>query len=110
MAFSTTIQPVQKPEATTPGNNISDGLLSMLMLAAYAGYMSKKSLRKMKRHLAWEALKMKFSSFFKPRTASDRTLILIILLIVALAIVFINPIAALVAALIVLILYLAGVI
>lgn len=110
MALATTIQPVQKPEANTPGNNISDGLLGMLMLAAYAGYMSKKSMRKLKRKLAWEALKLKLASFFKPRTASDRTLLLVILLIVALAIVFINPIAALVAALIVLILYLAGVI
>jgi hypothetical protein len=109
MALTTTIQPALKPEATTPGNNVSDGLLSMLMLAAYAGYMSKKSLRKLKRKMAWEALKAKFNSFFKP-AASNRTLLLVILLIVALALVFINPIAALVAAIIVLLFYLAGII
>lgn len=110
MAFATTVQPVQKPEATTPGNNISDGLLAAVLMTAYAGYMSKKSLRKLKRKLAWEGLKMKFKNFFKAPAASERTLLLIILLILAIALVLINPIAALVATLIVLILYLAGVI
>ena len=110
MAFATTVQPVQKPEATTPGHNISDGLLATVMMMAYAGYASKKNLRKLKRKLAWEGLKMKFKNFFQPRTASDRTLLLVILLILAVAIVLINPIAALVATLIVLLLYLAGVI
>lgn len=110
MAFSTTLQPVQQPQTEAPGLNISDGLLSVLLMTAYAGYMSKKSMRKLRRKLAWETLKMKFKSFFQPRTASDRTLLLIILLIVAVAIVLINPIAALVATLIVLLLYLAGVI
>lgn len=110
MAFSTTVQPVQQPESTTPGNNISDGLLAAILMTAYAGYMSKKSLRKLKRKLAWEGLKMKFKNFFQPRTASDRTLLLVILLIVAVAIVLINPIAALIATLIVLLLYLLGVI
>lgn len=110
MAFSTTLQPVQQPETPAPGNNISDGLLSAFLMTAYAGYMSKKSLRKLRRKLAWQAAKEKFRSFFQPRSASDRTLLLIILLILAVAIVLINPIAALVATLIVLLLYLAGVI
>jgi hypothetical protein len=110
MAFSTSVQPVQKPETTTPGNNITDGLLTALLFAAYTGYMSKKAMRKLKRKLAWTALKMKVQNLFQPRTASDRTLLLVILLIVAVAIVLINPIAALVATLIVLLLYLAGVI
>jgi hypothetical protein len=49
MAFSTTIQQVEKPTSTAPSNDLPDALLSMLMLSVYGAQMSKKMVRKLKR-------------------------------------------------------------
>ena len=58
MAFSTTVQPVEK--STTPPEqpsaNASDALLSMLLLSMYGAQMSKKSVRKLKRKMALSSL------------------------------------------------------
>jgi len=112
MALSTTsIQPVNKPVSEKPANHdLLAPLLGMLLLSVYAAQKSKKTMRKMKRHLVWEALKLKAKSLFSKRVVSDRVLIYILLGIVALVLVFYYPLIALIVALIALILILAHVI
>ena len=112
MALNTTIiKPVESVPNAKP-NHATDvsGLLSMLMLSVYAAGKSKKGLRKLKRQFAWNALKLKMKSLFDRSAVSDRTLIYILLGVALLALLFIEPIAALVVVLVALILILAGVI
>jgi hypothetical protein len=113
MAFSTTIQLVEKPAepiTTTPGNDISDALFSMVILSVYGAQMSKKSLRKMKRQFLWTSAKLKAKSFFSKQAVSDRTLIYILLGVALVALIVLAPVAALVLAVLALVLILAGVI
>lgn len=114
MAFSTTVQQVEKPASPlqkTPNGGVAEALLGMLMLSVYGAQMSKKTVRRLKRKFFWTSLKLKFKSLFKsPRDISDRTLLYIIAGAVFVALLFINAVAALVVALFVLILILAGVI
>ena len=114
MAFSTTIQHVEKPTPVAPNkpsNDISDALLSMVMLSVYGAQMSKKTVRKLKRQFFWTSLKLKAKSLFSPKTSvSDRTLIYILLGIALIALIVLAPVAALVLAIIALVLILAGVI
>jgi hypothetical protein len=109
MAFSTVaIQPVKQPVQEKPANtDVLSPLLGALMLSVYAAHKSKKAMRKMRRHLVWTALKMKMKSLFSKRAISDRTLIYILLGVVALVLVFYYPIIALIVALVLLILLLA---
>ena len=112
MAFSTsTIQPVQKPvhESKTDNATIAASLLSMLLLGAYAANKSKKSLRKLKRRLIWNAFKLKLNSLFSKKQTSDRTLLLILLAVICLALILIEPVVGLIVLLLVLVLYLLGV-
>ncbi len=114
MAFSTTIQPQVQAQApsnhtTTPTDDISSALLSMIILSVYGAQASKKSLRELKRKFFWTSLKLKFQSLFKPRaTVSDRTLIYILLAVALVALIVLAPVAALVLAILALILILAG--
>lgn len=111
MAFSTTIQPILKPEtlpANQPSSDISDALLSMILLSMYGAQMSKKTVRKLKRKFFFTSLKLKAKSLFSPRTVTDRTLIYIILGVALLALLLINPVLVLALAVVVLILFLAG--
>ena len=116
MAFSTTIQHVEKPVtpvSKTPNNDLADALFGMVMLSVYGAQMSKKTLRKMKRQFFWTSLKLKFKSFFQPkekRQVSDRTLIYILLGVALIALIVLAPVAALILAILALILILAGVI
>ena len=111
MAFSTTVQHTEQPATTKPDTGVADALLGMLMLSMYGAQMSKKTVRKLKRKFFWTSLKLKAKSLFKsPREVSDRTLLYIIAGAVFIALLFINAIAALVVALFVLILILAGII
>lgn len=113
MAFSTTIEHTAKPAApktTTPANDISDALFSMIILSVYGAQMSKKTLRKMKRKFFWNSLKLKAKSLFSKNAVSDRTLLYIILGVVLLALLFVDAVLVLVLALIALILILLGVI
>jgi hypothetical protein len=113
MAFSTTIQHVEKPvESTsnTPSSDIADALFGMVILSVYGAQMSKKSLRKMKRQFFWTSAKLKFKSFFSKQAVSDRTLIYILLGVALVALIVLAPVAALVLAVLALILILAGVI
>jgi hypothetical protein len=109
MAFSTTVvQPVNQPvsEKSTNSDALSS-LLAALMLSVYAAHKSKKAMRKMRRQLVWSALKMKMKSLFSKRAISDRTLLYILLGVVALVLVFYYPVIALIVALVLLILLLA---
>lgn len=114
MAFSTTIQHVEKPvtvPSTTPSNDISDALFSMVMLSVYGAQMSKKTVRKLKRKFFWTSLKLKAKSLFTPRqSVSDRTLIYILLGVALIALIVLAPVAALILAVLALVLILAGVI
>lgn len=111
MAFSTTIQQVEKPTTTTPSNDLPDVLLSMIILSMYGAQVSKKMVRKLKRQFFWTSLKLKVKSIFHPRRdLSDRTLLYIILGVVLLALLFVDATLVLVLALIALVLILLGVI
>jgi len=110
MAFSTTaIQPATAPVTEKPANSdILSSLLGALMLSVYAANKSKKAMRKMRRRLVWTALKMKLKSMFSGKAISDRTLLYILLGIVALVLVFYYPVIALIVALVLLVLILAN--
>jgi len=113
MAFSsTTIQPVAPSTTEQPVSNhtiAGASLLSMLILSVYAAKKSKKEFRKLKRKFLWTAFKLKIKSLFSKKRASDRQLILYLLLaILALVLVFYYPLAALIVAVVGLILYLTG--
>lgn len=112
MAFSsTTIQPAAQPAKDLPvSNNVATAsLLSMLVLSVYAAQKSKKSFRKLKRKFLWTAFKLKLQSLFAPKRATERKVLLYVLLgVLALVLVFYYPIAALVVAVVGLILYLTG--
>lgn len=113
MAFSTTIKQVEKstiPVSHQPSNNISDVMLSMILLSMYGAQMSKKTVRKLKRKFFFTSLKLKLKSFFSPKSVSDRTLIYIILGAALVALLIIDPILVLALAVVVLVLILAGVI
>ncbi|HUC80675.1 MAG TPA: hypothetical protein VMR70_07140 [Flavisolibacter sp.] len=116
MALSTTVQVVEKPadaQPSTPSNEMSDVLFSMVLLSLYGAQMSKKTVRKLKRKYFWTSLKLKAKSFFsaqKKRAVPERTLIYILVGVAILAFVILEPVVALVLALIALVLLLAGVI
>ena len=109
MAFSTTaIQPVNHPVTEKSANtDVLSSLLGALMLSVYAAQKSKKAMRKMRRRLVWTALKMKMKSLFSKRAITDRTLLYILLGVIALVLVFYYPVIALIVALVLLILLLA---
>jgi hypothetical protein len=112
MAFSTTIQPAEKEisiPANQPSTDISDAVLSMLLLSVYGAHMSKKTVRKLKRKFLLTSLKLKAKSLFPQQRVSDRTLIYIILAAALVALLLIEPVFILALAAVVLILYLAGV-
>ena len=115
MAFSTTIQHVEKQADTTiptgtPTTDLSDALFGMILLSVYGAQMSKKTVRKMKRQFFWTSLKLKAKSLFSKNQVSDRTLIYILLGVALIALIVLAPVAALVLAVLALILILAGVI
>lgn len=116
MSHSTTIQLVEKPadpQTKTPSNELSDVVLSMVLLSVYGAHMSKKTVRKLKRQFFWTSLKLKAKSFFqaqKKKAVPERTLIYILVGVAILAFVILEPVVALVLALIALILILAGII
>ncbi|HEY0040761.1 MAG TPA: hypothetical protein VGB71_08870 [Flavisolibacter sp.] len=115
MAFSTTIQHVEKPvdiqvQTQTPNDELSDALFGMVLLSVYGAQMSKKTVRKMKRQFFWTSLKLKAKSLFSKKQVSDRTLIYILLGVALIALIVLAPVAALVLAVLALVLILAGVI
>jgi hypothetical protein len=110
MAFTTTaVKSLDKPASQQPdGNNLLSPLLGMLVLSVYTAQKSKKAFRKMKRRFLWTAFKLKVKSFFSRKAdISDRTLIYILIGIIALILVFYYPVIALLVALALLILILA---
>lgn len=112
MAFSTTaIQAVSSPVNPKPAStDVLSSLLGALMLSVYAAQKGKKAMRKMRRRLVWTALKMKMKSLFSKDNISTKTLIYILIGVIALILVFYAWEIALVLALVALILILAGVI
>ena len=109
---STTIQPTA-PETQQPKDSIGGSamasILSAIMLSVYAGQKSRKQLRKLKRKMTWLLIKEKMkTAFSKPASVDRKTLTIILLAVLVLALVFISPVAALVLAVLGLILILAG--
>lgn len=115
MAFSsTTVQPTvattEQPKETIGGGAMAS-LLTAVMLSVYAGQKSRRQLRKLKRKMTWLLIKQKLkNAFTKPADVDRKTLTIILLAVLVLALVFISPVAALVLAILGLILILAGVI
>ena len=115
MAFtSTTIQPANTPPAPVKepmANSALASLLAAVMLSVYAGKKSRKQLNRLKFKMAWLLLKKKVhDTFKKPADIDRKTLTIILIAVLVLALIFIEPIAALVLAILGLILILAGVI
>jgi hypothetical protein len=116
MAFtSTTIQPTATTSDQQPNETIGGGamasVITAVVLSVYAGQKSRKQLRKLKRKMTWLLIKQKLkNAFTKPADIDRKTLTIILLAVLVLALVFISPIAALVLAILGLILILAGVI
>jgi hypothetical protein len=117
MAMTTsTVQPAQPIiPSSTQKDNVGGGamasVLSAIMLSIYAGQKSRKQLRKLKRKMTWLLVKEKMKSVFSGSGSVDRkTLTIILLAVLIVALVLIEPLAALVLAIIGLILLLAGVI
>ena len=114
MAFSTTIQPIDNtpaPAKEPMANSALASLMAAIMLSVYAGKKSRKQLRKLQFKLAWLMIKEKVrKAFKKPADIDRKTLTIILIAVLVLALVFIEPIAALVLAILGLILILAGVI
>ena len=111
---STTIQPTasetKQPNETIGGNAMAS-ILSAIVLSVYAGQKSRKQLRKLKRKMTWLLIKQKLKdSFSKPADVDRKTLTIILLAVLVVALIFISPVAALVLAILGLILILAGVI
>lgn len=111
---STTIQPTtpatKQPNETIGGNAMAS-ILSAIMLSVYAGQRSRKELRKLKRKMTWLLIKQKVKdAFSKPADIDRKTLTIILLAVLVVALIFISPVAALVLAILGLILILAGVI
>jgi hypothetical protein len=111
MALTTTTTPVSNPVQEQPSNNAvaEASLLSMLVLTMYAANKSKKELRKLKRKFLWTSFKLKIKSLFSGKKATDRQILLYILIgVLALALILVSPIAALIVAMLGLVLILTG--
>ena len=111
MALTTTTTPVSNPVQEQPNNNpvAEASLLSILVLSVYAANKSKKELRKLKRKFLWTSLKLKFKSLFSGKKATDRQILIYIIIgVLALALIIVSPIAALIVAMLGLILILTG--
>jgi hypothetical protein len=107
MSFSTTVQPATKAVAEKPVNDgATASLMGVLMLSVYAANKSTKAFRKMKRRYLWTAFKLKAKSMFSKKAVSDRTLLYILIGVVALVLVFYYPLIALLLAVTALILIL----
>lgn len=89
-------QQQEHPSASTATN--SAAALMGLLLAMYVVHKSKKELRKLKRKLTFSLLKDKFRSLFSrkgKREISTTTLLLILIGVLALALIFVEPIVGL---------------
>ena len=111
---STTVHPsaseTKQPNENIGGNAMAS-ILSALVLSVYAGQKSRKQLRKLKRKMTWLLIKQKLkATFSKPADIDRKTLTIILLAVLVIALIFISPVAALVLAILGLILILAGVI
>ena len=113
MTFSTTtIQPVPHAIAEKSfDQSATASFLSLLLITIYAARKNKKNFRSLKRNFLWTSFKLKMKSFLSgKRAVSDRTLIYILLAVIALVLVFTYPLLALIVAAVALILILTGVI
>lgn len=73
-----------------------------------AAQKSKKEFRKLRRRFLWTSMKLKLKSLFSRKAVSNRVLLYILLAVVFLALLAIDPLIALIVALVALILVLAG--
>ncbi|MEI6947734.1 hypothetical protein V9K67_11115 [Paraflavisolibacter sp. H34] len=115
MALSaSTLQPVAPAPASQPaasgGNGLAASILGLLMLSMMAGTASRRQLRQLQRKMTWMLVKEKVRSAFSGAArASERKVLIYILLGIALLILVIYyPIAALILAIVALVLLLTG--
>jgi hypothetical protein len=115
--ISTTLQPTENianspvtPEHKTGGGELTS-LLGAIMLSVYAGQKSRKQLRKLKRQMTFLLIKQKLKNMFsKPADMDRKTLTIVLLAVLIVALVLIEPVAAIVLAILGLVLILTGVI
>lgn len=89
-------QQQEHPTASTVTN--SAAALMGLLLAMYLGHKTTREFRKLKRKLTFAVLKNKFRSLFSrkgKRDISTTTLLLILVGVLALALIFVEPIVGL---------------
>src|SRR5258705_12844600 len=95
---SISVQPQQQQEHSTASTvtNSAAALMGML-LALYVARKSKKEFRKLRRKLTFALLKNKIRSLFphKKGAISTTTLLLILIGVLALALIFVEPIVGL---------------
>lgn len=110
MALSTTtVAPAAQPAPQLqPSNDLAAPLLGALIISVYAANKGTRQFRKLRRQFLWTTMKLKAKSLFSRQAISNKTLIYILLGVVALALLAINPLLTLAVALIALILILAG--
>lgn len=110
MAFSTTtVAPVSQPAPqpqTSP--DLTAPLLGALLLSVFAAKRGTREFRKARRRFMWTAAKLKAKSLFSKQAITNRTLIYILIGVVALALLLISPYLTLLVAVIALILILLG--
>ncbi len=94
MALTTTIEPIITSAASNIPDNDGASMLAAIVLTLYAGQVSRKALRRLKRQAMAAYVKDKVRSFFSPKAVSDRTLLYILLGLAILILVFVSwPVA-----------------
>ena len=94
---SISVQPQQQQEhSTASGATNSAAALMGMLLALYLAHKSKREFRKLRRKLTFALLKTKIHSMFSGKRAiSTTTLLLILIGVLALALIFVEPIVGL---------------
>ena len=110
---TTTVQPITSHHLK-PAHSIDAvaPLLAAALVTAYGVHKSRRELRRLKFKMAGAVIKQKFASLFSRRQApvSNRILIYILIAIIFLALLAIEPLYALILAIIALVLILAKVV
>jgi hypothetical protein len=90
----TTLEPIITSATSSVPDTDGGSMLAALVLTLYAGQVSRKALRKLKRQAMVSFFKDRVRSFFSPKAISERTLLYILLGVAILILVFVSwPVA-----------------
>ncbi len=94
MAFPSTLEPIISSASVNVPDNDSASVLAAIVLTIYAGRVSRKAFRQLKRKAMVTFFKHRVKSLFKAAAVSDRTLLYILLAVAILVLAFVSwPIA-----------------